>query len=223
MKHVRIFEEFILEKELNDGLVSTVIDSGEITILHPGTPWRWDEVAEWIGAAKKSGRQWKVSFVLPEVAEFEMEAGKYVEINKISNFPLGPNQCRMPMDRGQGTNFDDSVMKNWYKNQKLITYAFAILVNHCSKAAYAPRVKTDLKVDYGPRGYTSLEKFGFVSGEHVFDPGARADDLYVWIQYSPRLILARGTFRFSPELEKIEKEYEDKFLAKKITVKLEIQ
>ncbi len=215
MKHVRIFEDFILEKELNDGLVSTVIDSGEITILHPGTPWRWDDVAKWIGAAKKSGRQWKVSFVLPDVAEFEMESDKRIKINQFADL----RQKDFP--RGQGTNFDDSVMVNWYKNQKLITYAFSILVNNCSKAAYAPRVKTDLKVDYD---HPSLQQFGYVPGEHVFDPGVRADDLKVWVEFSPRVIIARGTFSaVKPELEKIENEYENKFLAKKITVKLEIQ
>ena len=205
MKHVKLFEQFIFEKEL----VST-----EMTVNgDPAKSSNWDDIAKWVWTASKSGRQWKVSFVLPNVAEFEMEKDQKIKINPLADLKTET------FKRGEGTNFDSSIMYDWYKKMKLVPYAFSILVNNCSRAAFAGKVKTDLKVDYHP----NLQRFGYIPGEHVFDPGTRADDLKVWVEDAPRVIIAQGSFSaYKPELEKA-LETLMKSLPNKLTVKLEIQ
>jgi len=206
MKHIQTFESFL--NEAADPLQST-----EITVSGDASqPENWSKVANWVWTAYKSGLDWKISFVLPKVAEFEMESYQGIKINPLTDLK------EELFKEGQGTNFDSSVMYNWYKKKGDIPYALSILVRNCSRVAFADKVKTDLKVDYN----LNLQKFGFIPGEHVFDPGNRADDLRVWVEYAPRVITAQGSFSaFKPELEKALAELE-KFLPNKLTVKAEI-
>lgn len=205
MEHVKLFEQFIFEKE---------ITSTEITVSgDPSETSNWSDVAKWVWAASKSGRQWKISFVLPKVAEFEMEKDQKVKITPLTDLK------EELFKSGEGTNFDSSVMYNWYKKMQSIPYAFSLLVRNCYRAAFADKVKTDLKVDYN----LNLQTFGFTPGEHVFDPGTRTDDLQVWIEHAPSVITARGSFSATkPELVKALAELKN-FLPNKLTIKAEIQ
>ena len=204
MKYIQSFESF-----LNEAANPTT----EITVSGDASqPENWSKVAKWVWAASKSVQHWKISFVLPKVAEFEMENDQKIKINQLADLK------EELFEKGKGTNFDSSVMYNWYKKREDIPYVFSILVRNCSRAAFADKVKTDLKVDYN----LNLQKFGFIPGEHVFDPENRADDLRVWVENAPRVITAQGSFSaFKPELEKALTELK-KFLPNTLTVKAEI-
>ncbi len=205
MKHIKLYEHFIFEKEITSTQITVSGDPSETS--------NWSEVAKWVWAASKSGRQWKISFVLPKVAEFEMEKDQKIKINQLADLK------EETFEKGEGTNFDSSIMYDWYKKMKLVPYAFSILVRNCSRAAFAGKVKTDLKVDYN----SNLQKFGFIPGEHVFDPETRTDDLRVWVEYAPSVITAQGSFSAAkPELVKALAELKN-FLPNKLTIKAEIQ
>lgn len=208
--HIKLFEEFVFEKEIQ----STDIKVGKDSAVDRTTPnYDWTSVQEWVWAASKSGKDWKISFTLPKVASFELDRSG-VRINPIGNIQ------KDKFDRGTATNFDYSVIgSGWYKRKGDIPSTLGILVRNCARAVFADKLNFDFKHEY----YESLKKFGYEMGEHTFDPSSNRDDLKNWVEYAPSLISARGSFTsYLPELKKALKEVSN-MLPDELTIKAEIQ
>jgi hypothetical protein len=187
MTYIKLFEEFVAENTVTSADIEVDQSSWVPVSELPNYEWT-SELENWVWAASKTRKNWSVQFTIPGVANFSLGVDG-VKINQIA--ALMQNKFSV----GQGTNFDSSVVgRSWYKKRGDILNVFSILVKNCTRAAYAPTVKTDLTVSY-------MKGLSFAEGEHIFDPSSSKGDLINWVDYAPNILYARGTFKREPKLE----------------------
>jgi len=134
---------------------------------------------------------WKISFTLPDVAEFIITNYRS-QIIPIGNIQKGAFQ------EGSGTYFDSSILGSIKRKSKNdMALILNLMVRNCSRAALVDKINFEkLVVEY-----KGLEQWGYNSGEHDFNPKNNSGDFKNWVDQAPTLLTSRGSF--SPHKEEL--------------------